>query len=157
EGDDLLSVLLAAEVDGERLTPLDVDLFFLLLMNAGSETTRNLITGGTLTLFQHPVERDRLQRDPSVLPSAVEEMLRSATPVMHSRRPAREDTPLGGQAIQAGDKVVIWYTSATRDETQFPDADRFEVTRTPNDHVAFGAGGPHFCLGAGLARLEARV
>lgn len=156
-GDDLLSVLLAADVDGERLTQLDVDLFFMLLMNAGSETTRNLITGGVLTLFEHPEQRDRLRDDPGLAPRAVEEMLRWVTPVMRFRRTAREDTTLGGQHIAAGDKVVVWYTSANRDEGQFPDAESFDVTRTPNDHVAFGGGGPHFCLGAGLARLEARV
>jgi len=156
-GDDLLSVLLAAEVDGERLTQLDVDLFFMLLMNAGSETTRNLITGGMLTLFEHPEQRDQLRREPELVPSAVEEMLRWVTPVMRFRRTAREDVILGGQPIAAGDKVVVWYTSANRDEHQFPAADSFDVTRTPNDHVAFGGGGPHFCLGAGLARLEARV
>jgi cytochrome P450 len=150
-------VLLEAEVDGERLNPLDVDLFFLLLMNAGSETTRNLITGGMLTLFEHPDERDRLQDDLSLLPGAVEEMLRFVTPVLHFRRTAREETTLGGQIIRAGDKVAIWYVSANRDDDQFPDPDRFDITRRPNDHVAFGAGGPHFCLGAGLARLEARV
>jgi cholest-4-en-3-one 26-monooxygenase len=156
-GEDLLSVLLAADVDGEQLTALDVDMFFMLLMNAGSETTRNLITGGMLTLFEHPAERERLRADPSLVPSAVEEMLRWVTPVMRFRRTAREDAELGGESIAAGDKVVVWYTSANRDERQFPDADSFDATRTPNDHVAFGAGGPHFCLGAGLARLEARV
>jgi cholest-4-en-3-one 26-monooxygenase len=156
-GDDLLSVLLAAEVDGERLSELDVDLFFMLLMNAGSETTRNLITGGVLTLFEHPEQPDRLRADPTLVPSAVEELLRWVTPVMRFRRTAREDTTLGGQPIAAGDKVVVWYTSANRDEHQFPDADTLDVTRTPNDHVAFGGGGPHFCLGAGLARLEARL
>jgi len=155
--DDLLSVLLASEVDGERLSTQDVDLFFLLLMNAGSETTRNLITGGMLTLFEHPDERTRLQQDRSLLLGAVEEMLRFVTPVLHFRRTAREDTTLGDQTIRSGDKVAIWYVSANRDDDQFPDADRFDITRTPNDHVAFGAGGPHFCLGAGLARLEARV
>jgi cholest-4-en-3-one 26-monooxygenase len=155
--DNLLSVLLAAEVDGERLSAMDVDLFFLLLMNAGSETTRNLITGGTLALFEHPDEHARLRDDRSLVPSAVEEMLRYVTPVMHFRRTAREDTTLGGQIIRAGDKVVIWYASANRDDTRFPDPDRFDIARTPNEHVAFGAGGPHFCLGAGLARLEARV
>jgi cytochrome P450 len=150
-------VLLAADVDGEQLTALDVDMFFMLLMNAGSETTRNLITGGMLTLFEHPAERERLRADPSLVPSAVEEMLRWVTPVMRFRRTAREDAELGGESIAAGAKVVVWYTSANRDERQFPDADSFDATRTPNDHVAFGAGGPHFCLGAGLARLEARV
>ena len=157
DGDDLLSVLLRAEVDGDRLTQLDVDVFFMLLMNAGSETTRNLITGGTLALFEHPAERARLAADPSLLPTAIEEMLRWVTPVMHFRRTARNDCELGDRSIRAGDKVVMWYGSANRDERAFPDADRFDVGRTPNDHVAFGAGGPHFCLGASLARLEARV
>jgi cholest-4-en-3-one 26-monooxygenase len=157
DGDDLLSVLLSAEVDGERLGQHDVDLFFLLLMNAGSETTRNLVTGGMLALFDHPSERARLQADRELLPSAVEEMLRYVTPVLHFRRTAREETELGGQRIRAGDKVAVWYVSANRDETRFPEPDRFDCTRTPNEHVAFGAGGPHFCLGAGLARLETRV
>jgi len=157
DGDDLLSVLLRAEVDGDRLSPLDVDLFFMLLMNAGSETTRNLITGGTLALFEHPEERARLAADPALLPSAIEEMLRFVTPVMHFRRTAREDTLLGGQQIREGDKVVMWYSSANRDDAHFSDAHRFDVARTPNEHVAFGAGGPHFCLGASLARLEARI
>ena len=157
DGSDLLSVLLAAEVDGERLSQLDVDLFFMLLMNAGSETTRNLITGGMLTLFEHPDQRARLQSDLTLLPSAIEEMLRWVTPVMHFRRTARADTELAGQAIQAGDKVVMWYSSANRDELAFTGADNFDLERSPNDHAAFGAGGPHFCLGASLARLEARV
>jgi cholest-4-en-3-one 26-monooxygenase len=157
DGTDLLSVLLRAEVDGDRLTSMDVDLFFMLLMNAGSETTRNLITGGMLALFEHPDERARLQGDLALLPTGIEEMLRWVTPVTHFRRTARGDTELGGQEIREGDKVVMWYSSANRDEAQFPDADRFDVGRTPNEHVAFGAGGPHFCLGASLARLEARV
>jgi len=157
DGSDLLSVLLAAEVDGERLSQLDVDLFFMLLMNAGSETTRNLITGGMLTLFEHPDQRQQLQSDPALLSSAIEEMLRWVTPVMHFRRTARADTELAGQDIRAGDKVVMWYSSANRDEAAFDRADEFDVERSPNDHVAFGAGGPHFCLGASLARLEARV
>jgi cytochrome P450 len=157
DGSDLLSVLLRAEVDGARLSAMDVDLFFMLLMNAGSETTRNLITGGTLALFEHPEERARLAADAALLPTAIEEMLRWVTPVMHFRRTARTDTELGGQQLREGDKVVMWYSSANRDEAHFPDADRFDVGRTPNEHVAFGAGGPHFCLGASLARLEARV
>jgi cholest-4-en-3-one 26-monooxygenase len=156
-GDDLLSLILRADVDGEALTPIETDFFFMLLMNAGSETTRNLITGGMLTLFEHPDERARLTADPTVLPTAIEEMLRWVTPVMHFRRTAARDVELGGRTIRAGDKVVLWYTSANRDEQAFPDAGRFDVSRTPNEHVAFGAGGPHFCLGASLARLEARV
>jgi cholest-4-en-3-one 26-monooxygenase len=157
DGSDLLSVLLAAEVDGDRLTQLDVDLFFMLLMNAGSETTRNLITGGMQALFDHPDARARLQSDLTLLPGAIEEMLRFVTPVMHFRRTAREDCELGGHEIAAGDKVAIWYTSANRDDRMFGDPDGFDVERSPNEHVAFGAGGPHFCLGASLARLEARV
>jgi cholest-4-en-3-one 26-monooxygenase len=156
-GTDLLSVLLDAEVDGDRLTPIDIDLFFMLLMNAGSETTRNLITGGMLALFEHPDQRERLRDAPELLPTAIEEMLRWVTPVMHFRRTARADTELGGERIAAGDKVVMWYVSANRDESAFAEPDRFDVGRTPNDHVAFGAGGPHFCLGASLARLEARL
>ncbi|MEX2254473.1 MAG: cytochrome P450 [Acidimicrobiia bacterium] len=157
DGTDLLSVLLRAEVDGDRLTPMDIDLFFMLLMNAGSETTRNLITGGMLTLFEHPAERARLQDDLTLVPTGIEEMLRWITPVTHFRRTARADTELGGQEVREGDKVVMWYSSANRDERHFPDADHLDVGRTPNEHVAFGAGGPHFCLGASLARLEARV
>lgn len=157
EGRDLLSVLLRADVDGEALTQFEVDVFFMLLMNAGSETTRNLITGGTLALFEHPDQRARLAADPGLLPSAIEEMLRWVTPVMHFRRTAQEDLELGGQSIAAGDKVVMWYTSANRDEAQFPGADTFDIARAPNEHVSFGAGGPHFCLGASLARLEARI
>jgi cholest-4-en-3-one 26-monooxygenase len=157
DGTDLLSVLLRADVDGEALTQFEVDVFFMLLMNAGSETTRNLVTGGTLALFEHPDQRARLADDPGLVPTAIEEMLRWVTPVMHFRRTAQADAVLGGQSIAAGDKVVMWYTSANRDEAQFPAADRFDVGRTPNEHVAFGAGGPHFCLGASLARLEARI
>lgn len=156
-GDDLLSLILRADVDGEALTPIETDFFFMLLMNAGSETTRNLITGGMLTLFEHPEERQRLDGDRTLVPTAVEEMLRWVTPVMHFRRTAATDVVVAGQQIAEGDKVVLWYPSANRDERAFADADRFDVGRTPNEHVSFGAGGPHFCLGASLARLEARV
>ena len=156
-GDDLLSLILRADVDVEALTPLETDFFFMLLMNAGSETTRNLITGGMLALFDHPDDRARLQSDLTLVPSAIEEMLRWVTPVMHFRRTAAHDVELGGKIIRAGDKVVLWYSSANRDERTFPNAEVFDVARTPNEHVAFGAGGPHFCLGASLARLEARV
>ena len=157
DGTDLLSVLLRADVDGEALNQFEVDVFFMLLMNAGSETTRNLITGGTLALFEHPEQRALLAANPDLLPSAIEEMLRWVTPVMHFRRTAQEDLEIAGQPIAAGDKVVMWYTSANRDDDQFPQAGTFDITRTPNEHVAFGAGGPHFCLGASLARLEARI
>ena len=154
--EDLVSVLMNAEVDGERLTELEFDLFVLLLAVAGNETTRNGISGGMLQLIENPDQHARLLADPSLIPSAVEEMLRMVTPVMHFRRTAVADTELRGQKIREGDKVVIWYPSANRDETVFTDPDRFDVGRTPNEHVAFGIG-QHFCLGANLARLEMQV
>jgi cytochrome P450 len=156
-GSDIASVLLAAEVDGEKLTDLEFDMFFLLLINAGGDTTRNLVAGGMLELIRHPDERRRLSADLSLLPAAIEEMLRYCTPVIHFRRTATRDTEMGGRRIRAGDKVVVFYTSANRDEAVFPEPDRFDVTRTPNDHLAFGGGGAHFCLGANLARLETRA
>ena len=154
---DILSVLINAEVNGERLTELELDMFFLLLTVAGNETTRNLISHGMLALIEHPEQRQKLLDDPSKMASGVEEMLRWGTPVMHFRRTASKDTEIGGQPIAEGDKVVIWYISANRDETVFENPYVFDVERTPNDHVAFGAGGPHFCLGANLARMEIRV
>jgi cholest-4-en-3-one 26-monooxygenase len=156
-GDDIISALLHAELDGDRLTELEFDLFFLLLAVAGNETTRNLIAHAQLALMENPAERAKLLADPSLVPQAVEEMLRWGTPVMHFRRTAQRDTEIRGQRIAEGDKVVIWYISANRDESVFDDPYRFDVTRAPNEHVAFGGGGPHFCLGANLARLEIRV
>jgi cytochrome P450 len=153
-GDDLASALLAAEVDGARLSDLEFNLFFMLLVNAGGDTTRNLVGGGMLTLLRHPAELARLRADPALLASAVEEMLRYQSPVQHFRRTARRDTTIGGRAIAAGQKVVVFYTSANRDEARFALPDRFDVGRTPNEHLAFGGGGTHFCLGASLARLE---
>jgi cytochrome P450 len=155
-GDDLVSVLLNAEVDGYKLTEMEFDLFFLLLMVAGNETTRNLISGGMLALIEHPEQRTRLLQDPSLMPTAVDELLRWVSPVMHFRRTATADTEIRGQKIREGDKVMIYYISANRDEEVFPDSDRFDVGRTPNDHLAFGIG-EHFCLGTNLARLEIRV
>jgi cholest-4-en-3-one 26-monooxygenase len=155
--DDLMSVLIEAEVDGERLTQMQIDLFFLLLQNAGSETTRNLITSGTLALLDHPDELERLSGDMTLLPVAIEELLRYVTPVMQFCRTASVDTEIGGRSIAAGDRLVMVYSSANRDERVFSDPDRVDVARTPNDHVAFGAGGPHFCLGSSLARLEAKL
>ena len=154
---DIISVLLQAEIGGDRLTELEFDLFFLLLAVAGNETTRNLIAHGQLALMDHPDQRARLIADPSLVPHAVDEMLRWGTPVMHFRRTAQRDTEIRGQRIAEGDKVVIWYISANRDEDMFDDPYRFDIGRTPNEHVAFGGGGPHFCLGANLARLEIRV
>jgi cholest-4-en-3-one 26-monooxygenase len=155
--DDIISTLLRAEVEGEKLSELEFDLFFLLLAVAGNETTRNLIAHGMLALIEHPDQRARLLQDPSLLPTAIEEMLRWASPVMHFRRTAQHDTEILGQPVAEGQKVVIWYISANRDESAFPDPFRFDVGRSPNEHVSFGGGGPHFCLGANLARLEIRV
>src|SRR2546430_2020276 len=155
--DDIISVLLGSEVNGEQLSELEFDLFFLLLAVAGNETTRNLIAHGMLALIEHPDQRARLLVDPSLLPSGIEEMLRWGTPVMHFRRTAQHDTEILGQPVAEGQKVVIWYMSANRDETVFPDPFRFDVGRTANEHISFGGGGPHFCLGANLARLEIRV
>ena len=154
--DDLVSVLMAAEVDGEQLSEVEFDSFFLLLAVAGNETTRNLVSGGMLALFEHPAERARLMADRSLMATAVEEMLRWVSPVMYFRRTATHDTELRGQRIREGDKVTMWYGSANRDEEIFPDGHRFDVGRAPNEHLAFGIG-HHFCLGANLARLEIRV
>lgn len=155
--DDLMSVLLHAEVDGERLTQMQIDLFFMLLQNAGSETTRNLITSGTVALLEHPDQLALLRAEPGLMPTAIEELLRFITPVIQFTRTAATNTEVGGQAIEAGDRVVMVYSSANRDERVFEQPDTIDITRQPNDHVAFGAGGPHFCLGASLARLEATV
>ncbi|MSO78943.1 MAG: cytochrome P450 [Acidimicrobiia bacterium] len=155
--DDLISVLTHAAVDGEQLTGLEIDLFFLLLTVAGNETTRNLISHGLVALLEHPDELAKVRANRELLPSMVEEMLRWASPVMHFRRTAMRDVQLGGQQIKRGDKVVIWYISANRDEKAFKDPFKFDVSRTPNEHVAFGGGGPHFCLGANLARMEINV
>jgi cytochrome P450 len=135
---------------------MQINLFFMVLQNAGSETTRNLITSGTLALLEHRDQLAQLRADPSGLPVAIEELLRYLTPVMHFTRTASRDTEVGGQPIAAGEHVLMVYASANRDERAFTDPDRLDIRRTPNDHVAFGAGGPHFCLGASLARLEAK-
>jgi cytochrome P450 len=155
-GDDLASVLLAAELDGEKLSDLEFDLFFLLLINAGGDTTRNLVASGMQALMDHPDQLTALRRDRALLAPAIEEMLRFCTPVVQFQRAATRDTELGGAAIRAGEPVVVFYPSANRDEDVFEDPDRFDVRRDPNPHVAFGGGGAHFCLGASLARLEIR-
>lgn len=155
--DDLASVLLAAEVDGERLSDAEFNAFFLLLVVAGNETTRNLIAGGLAALFAHPDQRALLEADVGRrLPGAVEEMLRVVSPVTQFRRTASRDVTLHGQTIREGDKVILAHVSANHDERTFADPRRFDITRAPNPHVAFGAG-PHLCMGAALARLEARV
>ncbi len=155
--EDLITALVEAELGEKALTDLEIDVFLLLLAVAGNETTRNLISHGVHELSRHPEEKDRLQADPSLIPSAVEEMLRMATPVMHFRRTATKDTEVRGVEIKEGQKVLLWYISGNRDDEVFPDPDRFDAGRTPNEHLGFGGGGPHFCLGANLARLEIRV
>lgn len=155
--EDLLSILAAAEVDGERLSDEDLLNFSFLLLVAGNETTRNLIALGTLALIDHPEQFALLRDNPSLLPSAVEEMLRYTSPVTHMARRATEDVEIRGQLIKKGDTVVMLYGSANRDVDVFgPTAEDFDITRNPNPHIAFGCG-EHACLGAQLARLEARV
>lgn len=154
-GDDIASTLVHASIDGDALTDEEFQWFFLLLVNAGGDTTRNLVAAGMQLLFDHPAERRRLQADPDGLMStAVEEMLRYTSPVVHFRRTAMEDTEIHGQAVSAGDKVVIFYGSANRDADVFANADRFDVGRDPNPHLAFGGGGAHLCLGMHVARIE---
>ncbi len=156
--EDLTSALVNAEVDGEHLTDQEIGSFFVLLVVAGNETTRNAISHGMKALCDHPQQRAIWQSDfAAVAPSAVEEIVRWATPVIHFRRTATRDTVLIGHKIREGEKVVLWYCSGNRDEAVFDEPYRFNVRREPNDHVGFGGPGPHFCLGAHLARREITV
>jgi cholest-4-en-3-one 26-monooxygenase len=155
--DDLMSVLVHAEIDGERLSDDELIQESLLILVGGDETTRHVITGGMLALIQHPDARRALAANPAAIPTAVEEMLRWVTPIKNMNRTATRDTELGGQKIAAGQKLLLLYESANRDEQVFAEPDRFDFARDPNDHVAFGGYGAHFCLGASLARLELRV
>ena len=155
--DDIVSALLTAEVDGHSLSDMEFDLFFLLLTVAGNETTRNLLANSMLALFERPDQWKALVDHGSASPYAVEEFLRWGTPVMQFRRTAQRDVEMHGKQIHEGDKVSIWYSSANWDETMFRDPTAFDVARTPNQHLSFGAGGPHHCLGAALARMEIRV
>lgn len=154
-GDDIVSQLLTGEVNGELLTPAEFNAFFLLLVVAGNETTRNLISGGMLELMKNPEQLERLRSEPRLMTSAVEEMLRHVSPVAQFRRTANRDIELHGKTIKEGDRVIIAHASANRDERVFADPDRFDIARSPNPHVAFGVGA-HLCIGATLARLEAR-
>jgi cytochrome P450 len=156
-GDDLLSRLLSAEVDGDRLTETDLDNFFSILVVAGNETTRIAIAQGVLAFCQHPEQWDRLRADPGLLDSATDEVIRWTCPTHFMRRTATTDTALGGAPIRAGDKVVLWYVSGNRDEAEFENPGVFDVARSPNRHLSFGRGGPHLCLGVHLARLEVKV
>lgn len=153
--EDLTSALVHADVDGEHLSEQEIGSFFILLVVAGNETTRNAISHGMKALCDHPEQRAIWARDfERVAPTAVEEIVRWATPVTHFRRTATRDTAIGGEKIRDGEKVVMWYNSANRDEAVFADPYRFDVRRTPNEHAGFGGPGPHFCLGAHLARRE---
>jgi cholest-4-en-3-one 26-monooxygenase len=154
---DLMTALTQVDIDGERLSDLELELFFLLLSVAGNETTRNLMAGAMQAFFDYPDQWQRLLADRSLLPTAAEEMLRWVTPVMNFRRQAAVDTVVGDQPIAADDKVVFFHISANRDERVFEHPGVFDIGRQPNPHIAFGGGGPHFCLGANLARLEIRV
>lgn len=153
--DDIASTLVQAEVEGDALTDAEFQWFFLLLVNAGGDTTRNLVSSGVQLLFEHPQQRARLASDlDGLLSRAVEEMLRYTSPVSHFRRTAMEDTVVREQEIAAGEKVVIFYGAANRDEEVFDGPDMFDVGRDPNPHLAFGGGGAHLCLGMHVARLE---
>ncbi|WP_308258993.1 cytochrome P450 [Pseudonocardia sp. H11422] len=154
--DDVMTALVQADVDGERLTDAELKMFFFLLVIAGNDTVRSALPGGVLALVEHPDVYRRLRADPALLPSAIEEMLRWHPPVLTFRRTATRDLTLAGQPIRAGDKVVVYHVSAHRDERRFADPTTFDPTRELNDHLAFGQG-PHVCLGAQFARLQMRV
>jgi cytochrome P450 len=156
-GDDLISALVHSEIDGERLGEFDLVMFCMSLLVAGNETTRHLLSHGAIALATHPKERALLARTPSLMPGAIEEMLRWGSPVASFMRTATRDTTVGDTPLREGDRVLLLYASANRDETVFgPDAAEFRVTRDAAAHVAFGYG-THFCLGAQLARMEARI
>jgi cytochrome P450 len=154
--DDLTSVLVHAEIEGERLEEHEIVMGFFLLVAAGNDSTKATYCSGMRALMEHPDQRQLLLDDPSLIPSAVEESLRMFPAFAHFRRTATRDTELNGRPIREGDKVVMWYVSSNRDESRYEDPDRFDVTRNP-EHQAFGAGGRHFCLGTALARLELRI
>jgi cholest-4-en-3-one 26-monooxygenase len=153
-GDDLISMLMKGVADG-GLSAMEFASFFMLLIVAGNETTRNATSSGVLALIQHPEEREKLLQRPELLPQAIEEILRWASPLIYFRRTATKDTEIRGVSIKENDKVVLYYPSANRDEEQFDDPMRFDISRVKNDHLAFG-NGQHVCLGANLARVELR-
>ncbi|MEV4191217.1 cytochrome P450 [Streptomyces toxytricini] len=157
-GDDLISALVCANVDGQALGARQLGAFFSLLMVAGVETTRNAITHGLSLLTDHPGQRDLLLGDfEKYADGAVDEMIRHSTPIIQFRRTVAAEHELGGRLFRPGEKVVLYYASANRDEAVFPDPDAFDITRSPNPHLGFGGGGPHFCLGAHLARVEMKA
>jgi cholest-4-en-3-one 26-monooxygenase len=154
--DDLISMVMKGVTeDGAGMSAMEFAAFFTLLFVAGNETTRNATSGGVLALLEHPLERQKLMQDQSLLPSAIEEILRWVSPLIYFRRTATKDTEIRGMSIRENDKVVLYYPSANRDQEQFPDPYQFNIARQPNEHLAFGVG-QHWCLGANLARLELR-
>lgn len=155
-GDDLMTALVQATVDGRGLDDAELEMFFFLVVIAGNDTVRSALPGGVLALIEHPEAYRRLRADPSLLPDAIEEMLRWHPPVLSFRRTATQDVSLAGQTVRRGDKVVVYHASAHFDERAFAEPHRFDITRSPNDHVAFGQG-PHLCLGAQFARLQMRI
>ncbi|MBA2282890.1 MAG: cytochrome P450 [Actinomycetota bacterium] len=156
--DDIITKLLSSELNGDQLSDMDFNLFFLLLSVAGNETTRNAISHGMNAFLENPDQWALLAADPTGrIDLATEEILRWASPVMYFRRNATKDFELRGRTIAAGEKISLWYISANRDEDVFDDPFRFDITRQPNPHIAFGGGGPHFCLGAQLARMEIKL
>jgi cholest-4-en-3-one 26-monooxygenase len=155
--DDIITKLLSADIDGDQLSEMDFNLFFMLLAVAGNETTRNAISHGMNAFLENPDQYQMLVDKPELMDSAIEEILRWASPVMYFRRNVTNGTEYKGHDLKEGDKVTIWYVSANRDEDVFADPFRFDITRSPNEHVAFGGGGPHHCLGASLARMEMRL
>jgi cytochrome P450 len=155
--EDVLTLIANAEIDGEPLSPQDLDNTFALLVVAGNETTRQAIALGSLALAQYPEQYERLREDRTLVRSAVDELLRFSSPVWFFRRTARTDATIGDVPIAAGDKVVVWFAAGNRDPDHYPDPHRLDVARNPADHLTFGRGGPHICLGAHLARLEVRV
>jgi cholest-4-en-3-one 26-monooxygenase len=152
--DDVWTTLSTVALDGDGLGETELDFFFMLLTAAGSETTRNALAVGLATLVQHPEQLGRLRSDRSLLKSAVDEIIRWASPVSYFARRATVDVEIRGVPIKAGNRVTLWYASANRDEDVFTDPFRFDIARTPNPYVSFGGGGPHYCLGANLAKLE---
>jgi cytochrome P450 len=156
-GDDLLSKLLLARVDGEALSETDLDNLFSIMVIAGNETTRIAMAHAVLTFCALPEQWERLRADPGLLDTATDEVMRWSCPTHFMRRTATTDTELGTAQIRAGDKVVLWYVSGNRDDDEFPDPDTFDVGRAPNRHLSFGRGGPHLCLGVHVARLEVRI
>jgi cholest-4-en-3-one 26-monooxygenase len=155
--DDLASMVLSLEKDGEPLDERELRDFLHLFLTGGNETTRHLLAHAAIALMNHPGQLDRLRRGEASVASAVEEMLRWSTPVMHHSRWATADADIGGARVKAGDRLTLWMVSANRDERVFDHADHLDLARDPNPHITFGGGGPHFCLGVHLARMEAAV